>query len=135
MASLTREGTTVDRCDRCEGVWFDATELDAWLAANYPEGAEPPEERIPVRGEGGGRRCPHCKCAMESAGWTGVILDRCPKCRGLFVEARELKHLEHEEAPHEAHSFEGQFHSAMVTAGWTVLGAKGFILLLLRFLR
>src|SRR4051812_25663921 len=72
-------GITVDRCDRCTGLWFDAKELDRWLADFYADTKDLPEHRMPRRGHGG-HPCPHCLQPMDSAGWTGLVLDRCPIC-------------------------------------------------------
>jgi Zn-finger nucleic acid-binding protein len=129
MLPDTRSGVTADRCDRCSSLWFDASELDAWLADGAPESV------IPRRGPGA-RRCPRaCDGSMETAGWTDLVLDRCPTCRGLFVEAREIGDLEQFNLPTESQSIESRLQVAMVSAGWTLLSAKGIIILILRFLR
>jgi Zn-finger nucleic acid-binding protein len=72
---------------------------------------------------------------MKSAGWTGLVLDRCPTCRGLFVEASELAQMERAQPPMDAASFETRLHEVMVSAGWTLLYAKPIALIILRFLR
>lgn len=134
MVVETREGISVDRCHKCGGLWFDADELDRHLIPLYPDGARPPETRIPERGRST-RKCPRCDRSMSSAGWTGLVLDRCLMCRGLFVETSELAQLEREQPPLEAASFETQLQEFMVSAGWTLLTAKAIALLILRFLR
>src|SRR5688500_10526198 len=116
MTVDTREGITIDRCKECGGLWFDAQELDRCLLALYPDGALPPEARTPDRGRGT-RRCPRCDQFMKTAGWTGLVLDRCDTCRGLFVEASELAHMERAQPPLHALSFETQLHDAMLSAG------------------
>ena len=134
MTPETRGDVTIDRCGRCNGLWFDALELDRCLAAVYPDGAVPPEARIPERGFSV-RRCPRCDQVLKTAGWTGLVLDRCTTCRGLFVEASELAQMEREQPPHDAASFERQLNSAMVSAGWTLLTAQGMAVAIIRFLR
>ena len=134
MTADTREGITIDRCPSCGGLWFDAQELDRCLLALYAEGSPPPEARIPERGAGT-RRCPRCDRFMKTAGWTGLVLDRCPDCRGLFVEASEIMQMERAQPPMEASSIERRLHELMVSAGWALLYAKPVALLIVRFLR
>jgi Zn-finger nucleic acid-binding protein len=134
MRLETRAGVTVDRCARCDGLWFDARELDQCLAGLYPVDASPPEARIPRRGVST-RRCPRCERALETAGWTGLVLDRCGECRGLFVEAREIAQMERDYLPEDAVSFEARLQHAAVAAGWGLLTAQEVALLILRFLR
>ena len=134
MTAETRDGITIDRCNQCGGLWFDAQELDRCLLPLYAAGSQPPEARIPERSRGT-RRCPRCDQYMTTAGWTALVLDRCPTCRGLFVEAHELAHMERVQPPHHAQSFEAQLHDIMLSTGWTLLHAEGLVLLILRFLR
>lgn len=134
MHPETRAGVTVDRCTRCEALWFDASELDRVLGDAYAATDGPPESRIPRRGIGT-RPCPRCVKPLETAGWTGLVLDRCKRCRGLFVEARELLHMEREQLPNEALTIEARLQGAMVSAGWALLTAQAIAILLLRFMR
>jgi Zn-finger nucleic acid-binding protein len=134
MAVDSRDGVTIDRCYSCGGLWFDAQELDRCLLALYAEDSPPPEARIPERGVGT-RRCPRCDRFMKTAGWTGLVLDRCPNCRGLFVEASELAQMECAQPPMDAGTFETRLHEVMISAGWTLLYAKTIALVIVRFLR
>lgn len=135
MRPETRGEVTVDRCERCGGIWFDAAELNRCLAHVYPDGVPTPESRIPSRGLGS-RPCPRCIDALETAGWTDLILDRCTTCRGLFIEAREFLHMQKEELPvGELESVEARLAAFLVEGGWTLLGAGQLTLLILRFLR
>jgi uncharacterized protein len=129
-----RAGISVDRCDRCSGLWFDARELDAWLREHNPSEPGSTEDALPRRGSGG-RPCPRCRRSMETSGWTDLVLDRCPDCRGLFVEFHEMGTLEREPLPAVPESIESRLQRACITAGWSLLSAKALILLLLRFLR
>jgi Zn-finger nucleic acid-binding protein len=131
----TRAGITVDRCERCGGLWFDAEELDRCLAHIYPDGVPTPESRIPSRGVGS-RPCPRCVHALETAGWNDLILDRCTTCRGLFVESKEFLHMQKQELPvGSTETFEAWLTERLVEGGWTLLGAGHLTLLILRFLR
>ena len=134
MHPETRADVTVDRCTKCEALWFDASELDRVLGDAYAASDVSPEARIPRRGIGT-RRCPRCAISLETAGWTGLVLDRCKRCRGLFVEARELLQMERERLPDDALTIEARLQGAMVSAGWALLTAHAIALLLMRFMR
>jgi len=72
---------------------------------------------------------------MRTAGWNGLVLDRCPECRGLFVEAHEWAYLNRYEAPYAAQSFEAEFRAAAVAGGSALLTANGIIWIILRLWR
>ncbi|MGE0401645.1 MAG: zf-TFIIB domain-containing protein [Kofleriaceae bacterium] len=36
LAELDRDGITIDRCDRCRGIWLDRGELEKLLALRSP---------------------------------------------------------------------------------------------------
>lgn len=126
--------TLIDRCEYCGGIWFDSTELDACVAPTLPAGAQPPEVRIPARGRSV-RRCPRCDIYLGTAGWSGLVLDRCPTCRGLFVELSEWAYLKAHEAPRDAQSFEADLRDALVSAGWALFSADGLVATLTRVWR
>ncbi len=44
LAELDRDGITIDRCDRCRGVWLDRGELEKLLALR-PAASGQPEHR------------------------------------------------------------------------------------------
>lgn len=134
MVAECRDGITVDRCVVCQGYWFDATELDLRLAPMLPPGASPPEARVPERGLST-RRCPRCQKPLKTAGWDGLVLDRCPTCRGIFVEWREWRYLLNHDAPHDAQTFESQFREAMIAAGFALLYARAIAIIVMRFWR
>lgn len=133
MTPERRFGVTVDRCEKCGGLWFDADELDRWLADVDATDVKGPESRIPARGVGS-RPCPRCTHALDTAGWTGPVLDRCNNCRGLFVEAGEFTRLQKDELPEESDPFESRLTATFVDLGWTLLGAQGLAMLVMRLL-
>ena len=133
MSPEVRHGVTADRCDRCRAIWFDAEELNQWLAADSMAPEVGLEARIPSRGVGS-RPCPRCRRIMQSVGWTGMVLDRCRRCRGLFVEAREFDDLA-SAPPDVQRTREERLRAALMTTGWTLLGAKGILVLIVRFVR
>jgi Zn-finger nucleic acid-binding protein len=97
----------LDICQNgCGGVWFDAAEL-AQLNQTVPAGKKPLAEIIcdpaitvdPERI----RKCVRCRGVklerkLFSLG-TGVILDRCPKCAGTWLDHGELETIREETTP------------------------------------
>jgi hypothetical protein len=77
-------------------------------------------------------RCTKC---LETAGWDGLILERCLKCRGLFLELGEWKFLAENPAPVDEVAFVVQFKDAMIHAGTAALTAAAIAQVILRFVR
>lgn len=134
MASETRDGVTIDRCSACGSLWFDSHELDRWLTTSTSTEPSPVEDQIPIRGLSG-RHCPRCHCAMQAAGWTGLVIERCPTCQGLFVEAPELAAIAEQDLPNGSVTFELRLRGALLALGWTLLTAKTIAILIIRFMR
>lgn len=89
---------TIDGCDQCGGVWFDANELGA-LATTGQTAVGWAEQLFEPGGiaetvEGEGVLCPKCGVALygfEFKHTPGVRLDACPECKGIWVDDRELE--------------------------------------------
>lgn len=129
-----RHSVTADRCERCGGLWFDVEELDAWLGNAGSLELGRIESQVPERGLGS-RPCPRCDRALDTAGWTDLVLDRCRTCRGLFVEASEFVRIQKHGLPAEHVTFESRFAEWMANAGVTVYVASQLAYLIARFLR
>ena len=101
-SSVLREQTVgslvVDGCDQCGGVWFDVNELGA-LALGGKQSVgwaeqlfEPPPSDHQVVVEEA--RCPKCGVPLyefEFKHTSGVRLNACPRCKGIWVDDRELE--------------------------------------------
>lgn len=80
----------LDLCASCEGVWFDADELELLLGGDDAcrlEGAEVEEDDL---------RCPRCRKTMQKANIGpegGVVIDVCPEGCGLWFEKGEVPAL------------------------------------------
>lgn len=107
-APLTTEpygdNTAVDRCAACGGVWLDLGELeniqdgcsihaadldDIDVIANAYEMAR--QKFAP------GIKCPRCALSLEAAEYaycSRVLVDRCAKCAGVWLDFGELEALE-----------------------------------------
>ena len=99
------EGTEIDRCPRCEGVWLDTGELTRivdtvrvaiprrvvreTLAAAF--GGVPPDEVRTIT------PCPRCNAPTQAINYdyaSGVVLDRCPDGHGTWLDAGELEKVQ-----------------------------------------
>lgn len=110
LAHESYEGVTIDRCAVCHGAWLDEGELPqivntrtvkfpadlikSTLAAAFAGVTAPELHSI--------EKCPKCQTAMTAANFSyssGVILDRCPKGHGVWLDGGELSkaqlHKEH----------------------------------------
>lgn len=98
-------GSSLDFCSGCGGTWFDLKELDIFLGVQVEWSAEEDatvapartKQDSPYRAASDVRRCPRCHdsvlvpVCMMSPG--DIWLDRCPRCRGCFVERGEAPKL------------------------------------------
>lgn len=97
--SLTEQtfgGVGVDRCDACEGIWFDAAEVRKLVAhakaspEDVPRSSATPASQKLDRALG---TCPRCKENLErveSLAVDGLHYDQCMSCRGAWLDAGEL---------------------------------------------
>lgn len=91
------EELELDRCNDCGGVWFDAGELTKASGRAVKLGAAKTD-----------RLCPGCHAPLREAELTGgVAVESCAKCRGTFLEARDMDALVKRAAPKRAPSSHG----------------------------
>jgi hypothetical protein len=93
LVALETDGVEVDWCGACKGIWLDRGELellqgDVQGAAEFIKSLKPAQ--TPVEKS---RRCPICNIRMvkvESAWDSMIVLDRCPRQDGLWLDRGEL---------------------------------------------
>ncbi len=97
MEQVTYEGTQVDRCTGCKGLWFDRSEREA-LAR--PEAAAAIDIGDPATGERMNAvdryLCPRCSggmVRMVDPKQSHIWYEQCVSCGGSFFDAGELKDL------------------------------------------
>ena len=86
----------VDRCQTCEGIWFDNYELIPLLHERIADLAALRGKSTPP-----GANQKHGQCPRDSAGLIrvssalgrSVILDTCPECRGVWLDGGEFDTL------------------------------------------
>jgi Zn-finger nucleic acid-binding protein len=96
LRPMSVKGVEVDHCPDCGGIWFDPAELGALLELDSSSlrpltgGAANPQANTQAA------RCPRDATPMirvASARKRTVILDTCPRCRGLWLDGGELAEL------------------------------------------
>ena len=97
MEKAKLEGVLVDKCKACGGVWLDAGELemlkfddekkhDQLIKEAKNELMEEKMRLITTEG-----LCPKCQeQRIEKYNRSGVELDQCPACKGIFFDYGEL---------------------------------------------
>jgi Zn-finger nucleic acid-binding protein len=104
-----RAGVEIDRCSACGGIFLNHGELEKIQSAAWAQRAES-DEAVPsvvaraymsaaerARGEREPLRCPSCSGDMHERDWgygTGVTIDVCIECRGVWLDHGELEAFE-----------------------------------------
>ncbi len=101
MAAINRNGIAIEQCQMCKGVYLDNGEIEALkqregfatvVQASMPTGNAPPP--------GPGIRCPKCAGLMRHYNRSGVGVEQCDACRGMFLDHGELESLKANESPY-----------------------------------
>jgi Zn-finger nucleic acid-binding protein len=106
MKKMLLDGVLIDKCETCKGVWLDANELEM---LKYDDGKDKEGLVLELKSElmAEKRRlmttvglCPKCQeQPLVAFRRSGVELDQCPSCFGLFFDHGELqKVLEKEQS-------------------------------------
>jgi Zn-finger nucleic acid-binding protein len=99
LAKVKVTGIELEKCHHCDGLWFDAGELDRVRKLDRTEIEEQIEKQYgnPVAKSGeveGYMRCPRCVDGrLQQITYTfekQVKIDRCEHCLGVWVDDREL---------------------------------------------
>lgn len=90
----TAEGTVVDFCQGCKGTWYDRGEL--LFFSKRPGQLKPLLEAPFFSPKPSGLRCLRCQTPLEEGGLGShdLLVDRCPNCKGLWLEPGERARLD-----------------------------------------
>jgi Zn-finger nucleic acid-binding protein len=97
----------IETCPGCQGEWLDAGEL-AELIEHHEEKFSPEELAsldvvnraifTSAECEHDHLRCPHCEAVemthFNYGNTSGIILDKCPRCGGIWTDKGELQKVE-----------------------------------------
>jgi membrane associated rhomboid family serine protease len=84
------EKVLVDFCLRCSGMWLDRGELEALSGRRVAPGEK---DRVGTQPQKGSRACPACSASLyrrELGPDSGVTIDECPTCAGVWLDKGEL---------------------------------------------
>lgn len=105
LVSDEYEGVPLAACPQCKGQWVDRAGLRAIIdirEKSWDEAALKALERAPMRGVKldtvrEDLPCPSCGGVMEAfhyGGDTGIILDKCRPCGGIWLDGGELEKVQ-----------------------------------------
>ena len=96
MHEITFEGVVVDFCESCQGIWFDEDELafTTELSTDIPNISEVQKDARAMEYD-----CPRCGSPqkleeMKFVPVENFLIDRCPQCKGVWVDKGELPKIE-----------------------------------------
>lgn len=106
LRQIAYEGVDIHTCDSCGGEFVGPEQLA--LIVNVREerfgpgviaqiGSQPPTFAVPVKELQRTLECPACHAKttpINYAGDTGVVLDRCRACSGLWLDRSELEKIQ-----------------------------------------
>jgi Zn-finger nucleic acid-binding protein len=108
LEAHTIEGLDIDTCFVCEGLWFDAGELEEVIKRDSKDfdyidvgqeeydGEEVRKTGVNLDKKAG--KCPICKAMMTRTPYAkkhSVTVDVCPKGHGVWLDGGEIKQLRH----------------------------------------
>ncbi len=97
MEQVAYDGTEIDRCIYCKGIWFDAGEREALQNKTAAAAIDTGSPRLGKQTNKIDRyRCPRCSGAMVrmvDAQQTHIWYEECSSCRGSFFDAGEFTDL------------------------------------------
>ena len=100
----SKDGVEIEVCTDCGGIWLDANELkvlaeQAKSDGNIAKAGVVEEVAVGVQStqENVDMKCPKCSGATLTAFIyafdSGIELDRCPQCSGLWLDKSELEQI------------------------------------------
>lgn len=90
-------GIEIDSCSYCDGTWLDKGEMAkiVGMEKDLLGGEEIKLEPLRDRAPGERLKCPRCEdvdlIAYYFSKEKKLILDRCPRCEGIWLDTDELK--------------------------------------------
>ena len=97
MEQVDYEGTEIDRCTICQGIWFDAGEIDILKDKQAAAAIDIGDEKTGKESNLIDRyQCPRCGGAMIRVAdpkQTHIWYETCRSCHGSYLDAGELRDL------------------------------------------
>jgi|GEM_PF-72528 len=97
MEQIDYEGTEVDRCTICNGLWFDAGEIDVLRDKQAAAAIDTGDAKTGKQNNAlDSYQCPRCSGAMVKVvdpRQTHIWYETCSSCNGSYLDAGELRDL------------------------------------------
>ena len=97
MEQIEFEGTEIDRCVICKGIWFDAGEIEVMRDKEAAAAIDTGDARIGKESNAIDRyQCPRCNGSMVRVvdpQQRHIWYETCGSCHGSFLDAGELLDL------------------------------------------
>jgi Zn-finger nucleic acid-binding protein len=96
LSEFSVEGVAVDRCSSCNGIWFDAQELNELLAEDARQVATLRRGGENERADDKRGKCPRDGTELlrvYSSMDRSVVLDACADCHGIWLDSGEFQKL------------------------------------------
>ncbi len=97
MRAVAYQGITVDRCSKCNGLWFDKNELEQLEELKGSEVIDlGPSELAAELDKKLMVKCPRCDAPMERKHvpkQQHIVYDECIKGHGVYFDAGEFRDL------------------------------------------
>jgi Zn-finger nucleic acid-binding protein len=97
MEQIEYEGTEVDRCTICSGIWFDAGEIDVLRDKSAAAAIDTGDAKTGKQSNAmDSYQCPRCSGGMVRVvdpRQTHIRYETCSSCNGSYLDAGELKDL------------------------------------------
>ena len=97
MKEFTFEVVSLDRCQACRGMWFDAGELEKMLALDHRAAIDEKHSRTPAGVDEKKMECPRCGgllIKMHHLQRPEITLDGCLVCYGTWLDGGEFAGLQ-----------------------------------------
>jgi Zn-finger nucleic acid-binding protein len=106
LQTINYEGLSIETCSKCHGEWLDDAELGKIVRIREVK-FDPDERRaiaesttitgVVLEDVDRALKCPKCSGttnAVNYGGNTGIIIDRCTTCRGIWLDGLELEKIQ-----------------------------------------
>jgi Zn-finger nucleic acid-binding protein len=96
IGEFSIQGVTVNRCAACDGIWFDAHELNELLAEDARHVSALLRGQSQDQADGKKGQCPRDSSTLlrvYSSIDKSVIIDACPECHGIWLDGGEFEKL------------------------------------------
>ena len=97
MEQIEYEGVEVDRCTICNGIWFDAGEIDLMKNKQAAKAIDTGDAKVGKQSNVlDSYQCPRCSGAMVKVVdpvQTHIWFETCSSCKGSYLDAGELRDL------------------------------------------